>query len=169
MRVTNFLHFFMGVAFAMTSFLVTAHALFAEGTKTIIRGNVYDQSNNGFGKNGIPLQISCTNTQGQVISKQATTVGTYQGHDAGLYQIAFGKQQCPSGSSVRVSAVQNGATMIEQRTVSTTKQYHNNAYLASADFYVGATTVPEFTPITGTIALLGSVGLFFILKRKSFL
>ncbi|SRR5258708_5990877 len=135
--------------FIISLFSLLSVNAFAAATR--VRGNAYDESNGGKGIQGLLVTVTCTNDKTSK-TKTATT------NKNGLYKVLFGNK-CDTGDAVTTTATYKGQTLTQTVFVS-------DVDTATSDFYFGAVSVPEFGLIPGVIALVGSTGSFFALRKK---
>ncbi|HVA97086.1 MAG TPA: hypothetical protein VND99_05520 [Candidatus Acidoferrales bacterium] len=127
-----------------------AHSNNSKGT--VVRGNVYDESNGGKGIGGLNVAVTCSDKKGTV-SQNTLTNGN------GLYSVTFSNSQCGKYSPVSATVTDNGQTQTDNVLVSAQRT-------ATMDFYFGSVSVPEFGLIPGVLATVFSAGSFLALKRR---
>lgn len=139
------------IASMISTFFITAPLSFA-AVNTIARGNVY---NNGVNVPNVPVTVSCVFDNGKAIIKNKNTDSN------GLYSVNFTSKECDQGGAVTASATVNGVTQTETSYVSDVDTVTN-------DFNFGSDpiNVPEFSTLTGAIAVLGAAGSFILLRNK---
>jgi hypothetical protein len=123
---------------------VTASPSFAYTHQTVVRGNIYSNTN----ISGIPVTVSCNG-----VTQQTHTNGN------GLYTASFPPNLCRKYSFVSATIQVNGQTQTESVLVSSQNT-------ATMDFSCNTLSVPEFGLIPGALATLTSIGSFLAIKRK---
>lgn len=150
---------FLGVGLSLSiaaSALVFAPITLAKSDLTTVRGNVYNESNGGKGISGLTVTVSCVGKNNKTKTKTAITDGN------GLYTVNFKEDKCEDFNPVTSKVTFNGQTQNE--TV-----YVSEQNTATLDFYFGSESVPEFSMLTGAMAVLGSAGAFLVLRKKGIL
>lgn len=136
----------------VASFLLVPQS-FADADKTIIRGNVYNESNGGKGIGGLTVTVSCAGKHTN-LTQTATTDGN------GLYTVHFSGEKCQEHKPVTSTVTFQSQTQSETVLVS-------EQDTATLDFYFGSANVPEFNPLTAIAAVVASAAGFILLKKKS--
>lgn len=116
---------------------------------TTVRGNIYDLENGGKGIKDLTVSVTCNATTQNVVT-----------NGNGLYIAQFKNKDCKKYQGV--TSVVTYKSKSQTQTV-----YVSSNNRATLDFYYGsAVSVPEFGPIAGAIALVGSMGSYFALRLR---
>jgi hypothetical protein len=119
--------------------------------KTLIAGKIYnaDFSDTISGAN---VTITC---DGNVRTKESSSDGTYS-----VTYLETGEDGCDDGDSLTVSAVKGDLYGSQSGTI------HNDAFDTWDLAIVNVPLVPEFGLIAGLTAILGSLGIFFFVRKN---
>jgi hypothetical protein len=150
---SSLLKFGLALGIAVPMFIASP-LVFANSNSTVVRGNVYNESNGGKGIGGLTVTVQCFANKKKTPTKTAVT------DNFGLYTVTF-NPKCDQGDSVTSTVTFNGQTQSETAGVSGSGTETN-------DFYFGSTSVPEMNGLALAVAFIGSVGLYMFLKKKSF-
>lgn len=144
-----------GLILAITiPMLISTPVALAKSTSTVVRGNVYNESNGGKGIGGLEVTIQC------FINHKKAPIKTDVTDNFGLYTVNF-SPKCDQGSPVTSTVTFNGQTKSETALVSGVRTETN-------DFYFGSVAVPELNVFTTFAAFLACAGVYLFFKKKSF-
>jgi hypothetical protein len=123
--------------------------------KTIVRGKVFDQSTNDNVAKA-DVEIICHGESGDV-TKTTKTGPT------GRYRVVFDQNECDYGDEVTVHAEKDGLTGTSEGTINWTR----DGYCIDLDIgVVNVPLVPEFGAVVGVMTLMGSISIFFLIRKK---
>ncbi len=122
---------------------------------TVVKGRVYDQSNNQSIGNA-DVEVICHGESGD--ASKSTKTGPL-----GNYWVIFSPSECDLGDSVTVNAEKDGMTGTMPGAID--KEIDK----CCLDLNVGIVNVPlipEFGVIIGTLTLASAIVVFFVIRKK---
>lgn len=126
---------------------------------TIVDGIIY-QNDITNPVSGADVQVTCYHEKHDEI-KEYTKSGV--SNSEGEYSITFYKNHCDYGDSVTVYAQRDSLIGIEDGSITITQK------ICGIRLNIGIVNVPlvpEFGLIAGLTAILGSLGIFFVVRKK---
>jgi hypothetical protein len=133
--------------------LVLISAVSSVSASTLIAGKIYDSPN--FETAG-PVADAAINVTCNSNIRNAVSLAD------GTYSVSFATTECPNNSEVLVVAQKDGVSS------SGTGIVHDYTAIVP-DLYLGVVNIaliPEFGFYAGAVALMGAVGVFFLVRRK---
>jgi hypothetical protein len=142
---------FIAVAAMFCLILMSTAASAVTPTLSVVSGKVMDGDSNPV--NGANVDVTCTHN-GTETMKSSTT-----GSD-GTYKVVFPVANCAVGDNVHMDVTKGDASGSGNGTVSNTGD-------CIVDTAIVDITIPEFTVIGATLALVGTIAGFAVMRKRN--